>query len=594
MFSKLNYIFANRDKIRLVMLMFMMMIGSVLELMGVTIFMPFINIIMDPAQVKENVILSFLYNAGKFESVEGFLAMIAAVIIVIYLVKNIYLAFMQNCIIKFCYNTQMRISTKLLRTYMAEPYSFHLNKNVSELQRSMQEDTTQFTQFLIHTLEVIAEFTVCSVIGIYLFIVSRSITATVLGLLILCVGGFTYITKKYSKRIGQDNQYYRAKLFQWINQSLGGIKEIKVLEREQFFTTTYENYYGKLTKGLKNNRLISAMPKYVVETVCMTGLLLAVIIKMLFGQKDIIAFIPQLAVFAVAAFRLLPSVGRINDHINNILYATPSVELIYHDLKSIENHELPQKIGVQDENIQWRMEKGISVKHITYQYPNTEEPVLSDVNCTIPKGNTVAFIGPSGAGKTTLIDVILGLLPPRIGKIYADDMNIYKNTSTWHKQIGYIPQVIYLSDDTIRNNIAFGLKEEDIDDNAIILAAEKAQISEFIDSLPEGMNTFIGDRGIRLSGGQRQRIGIARALYHDPEVLVLDEATSALDSETEKAVMESVENLRGTKTMLIIAHRLTTIRNADIIYEINDGKAKEKKKEEIFKEEDSSDNKVKE
>ena len=584
MLNKLNYIFSKRDKVRLVLLMFMMMIGSVLELMGVTIFMPFINIIMEPEQIRENEILAFFYGWGGFGTVEGFLSCIAGVIIFIYVFKNIFLAVMQNSIIKFCYSTQKRISTRLLRTYMAEPYSFHLSKNVAELQRSMQEDVTQFTQFLIHSLELVAEFAVCGVIGVYLYIVSQSITAIVLGLLVLCVGGFTYITRKYSRKIGRDNQFYKAKLFQWINQSLGGIKEIKVLEREKFFTDSYEEFYAKLTKGLKNNRLISAMPKYVVETVCMTGLLAAVIIKMLFGQKNITEFIPQLAVFAVAAFRLLPSVGRINDHVNNILYATPSVELIYKDLREIEEHKELLDMQETGADLSWKMERGILVKHVSYHYPNMDKPVLDDVGCFLPRGNTVAFIGASGAGKTTFIDVVLGLLPPQRGKIYADDLNIYKNIGTWHRQIGYIPQVIYLSDDTIRNNIAFGIREDEIDEKALALAAEKAQIAEFIDSLPEGMDTYVGDRGIRLSGGQRQRIGIARALYHDPEVLVLDEATSALDTETETAVMEAVEKLRGEKTMLIIAHRLSTIRNADLIFEVNEGKVIPKSKEEVFPE----------
>lgn len=582
MVQKLNYIFSRRDKGRLFILMIMMMVGSVVELMGVTIFMPFINIIMYPDAIRENEWLSFFYNSFGFQSVQEYLAVIAGCIIFIYLMKNVFLAVLQNSIIKFSYNTQKRISTKLFRTYLSEPYSFHLNKNVAELQRSMQEDTTQFSQFLIHSLELIAEITVCGVIGIYLYIVSQSITAIVLGLLVLCVGGFTYITKKYSKKIGRSNQYYRAKLFQWVNQSLGGIKEIKVLEREAFFENSYEEFHTHFTRGVKNNRLISAMPKYVVETVCMTGLLLAVIIKMYFGQKDIVAFIPQLAVFAVAAFRLLPSVGRINDHMNNILYATPSVELIYNDLKSIEDAGAQQENEIQSANSEWKLEKEIVVKHITFQYPNTDGPVLDDVSCVIPKGKTVAFIGSSGSGKTTLIDVILGLLPPQIGKIYADQLNIYKDTSTWHKQIGYIPQVIYLSDDTIRNNVAFGIPEDQIDNEALEDSLKKAQLMEFIESLPDGLDTFVGDRGVRLSGGQRQRIGIARALYHNPEVLVLDEATSALDSETENAVMESVESLRGSKTMLIIAHRLTTIKNADLIYEITEGKAVLKEKDDVI------------
>ena len=311
----------------------------------------------------------------------------------------------------------------------------------------------------------------------------------------------------------------------------------------------------------------------------MTGLLIAIVIKLNFGQKELTAFIPQLATFAVAAFRLLPSVGRINEHVTNIMYAIPSVDLIYEDLKGIEDCQEQQK---QDEVSQWHFEKEIRVNKITYAYPDAETNVLEDAECIIPKGKTVALVGSSGAGKTTLADIILGLLVPQRGKILADEINVFKNLGIWHHKIGYIPQVIYLSDDTIRNNVAFGVYEDKIDDEAIKAALEKAQLWEFVDSLPMGLDTLVGDRGVRLSGGQRQRIGIARALYHDPEILVLDEATSALDSETEAAVMEAIEQLQGTKTMLIIAHRLTTIRKADIIYEVENQKIVQKSKEEIF------------
>lgn len=230
----------------------------------------------------------------------------------------------------------------------------------------------------------------------------------------------------------------------------------------------------------------------------------------------------------------------------------------------------------------WKFEHQIEARNITYAYPDSEKNVLENAGCVIPKGKTAAFIGGSGAGKTTIVDIILGLLTPQVGKVMADDMNIFKNLSTWHHQIGYIPQTIYLSDDTIRNNVAFGIMEKDINEQAVLEALDKAQLLEFIDALPEGLNTMVGDRGVRLSGGQRQRIGIARALYHNPEILVLDEATSALDNETEAAVMEAVEGLRGKHTIIIIAHRLTTIRNADIIYEVCDGKITEKTKEDIF------------
>lgn len=579
MYGKLNYIFKTKDRVKIALLLIMVVAGSFMELLGVAIFSPFIEIIMNPQTIQENEYLQMTYVLFGCNNSKEYLAVIAVCIIFIYIFKNVFLWIEQDCILKFSYNMQRKLSTRLLNTYLQEPYTFHLNKNVAELQRSMQEDTALFSQVLIHTLQLIAEITVCGVIGVYLFVVSKSITAVVVGLLIVCVGVFTTITKRFSKRLGKDAQIYKAKLYQWVNQSMGGVKEVKVLNREDYFVQNYEKYYKLYIKGLRLNKLLSITPKYVVEASCMTGLLIAIIVKMFFGQKDDIAtFIPQLSVFAVAAFRLMPSVGKINEHINNILYAAPSVELIYHDLKEIEDF---QKTEVNEEK-EWKFEHQIEARNITYAYPDSEKNVLENAGCVIPKGKTAAFIGGSGAGKTTIVDIILGLLTPQVGKVMADDMNIFKNLSTWHHQIGYIPQTIYLSDDTIRNNVAFGIMEKDINEQAVLEALDKAQLLEFIDALPEGLNTMVGDRGVRLSGGQRQRIGIARALYHNPEILVLDEATSALDNETEAAVMEAVEGLRGKHTIIIIAHRLTTIRNADIIYEVCDGKITEKTKEDIF------------
>ena len=492
----------------------------------------------------------------------------------------------QNYILKFTYGVQQKLSTRLLTTYLDEPYTFHLNKNIAELQRSMQEDTGLFTQVLMHTLQLIAEVVVCIALGLYLFNVSQSITIVIVTLLLICVLSFTHLNKNFFKKLGKESQIYKGKLYQWVNQSLGGIKEVKVLNREEYFVSSYKKYYKLYIKGVKWNRLLAIAPKYMVEAVCMTGLLVAIAIKLNFGQKDMEAFIPQLATFAVAAFRLLPAVGRINEHVANILYAVPSVDLIYNDLKEIEDYK---KAQIQDETTEWHFKDALHVKKVTYAYPNSEVNVLNEAECIIPKGKTVALIGSSGAGKTTLADIILGLLSPLRGKILVDDIDVFKNLNLWHKNIGYIPQVIYLSDDTIRNNVAFGMHEDKIDDEAVKTALEKAQLWEFIDTLPDGLDTIVGDRGVRLSGGQRQRIGIARALYHDPEILVLDEATSALDNETETAVMEAIESLQGSKTMLIIAHRLTTIRNADIIYEVGEGKVTERSKEYVFAELDGED-----
>ena len=578
MINKLGFIFSGREKRRLALLLFIIIVGSFLELMGVTIFMPFIEIIMDENAVQNNEMLLRVYDFFDFDSRETFLASIAGCIIFIYIFKNVFIALEKNAIYKFSYNIQRRISTKLLSAYMSEPYTFHLNKNVAVLQRSMQEDTDLFAKGIIHAMEAMAEVVVCIAIGCYLYVVSRSITIIIVGLLVVCLAVFMYISKKYSSAIGRQSQAYKGNIYKWMNQAIGGIKEIKVLNREDYFIERYDAYFAKYVRGLRINRLIGVLPKYVIETVCMTGLILAVIFKLFWGQNDMETFIPQLAVFAVAAFRLLPSVGKINEHMSATLYSAPSLDLIYHDLKEVE--ELPPR--KQNELESWKFQNTLKVKNVSYHYPDAEENVIERASFQIEKGSSIAFVGASGAGKTTMVDIILGLLVPQMGKITADGMDIEKNIGLWQKEIGYIPQTIYLSDDTIRNNIAFGIPEDQIDEEAIEDALHKAQLFDFVDSLPNGLDTVVGDRGVRLSGGQRQRIGIARALYHDPEILILDEATSALDNGTETSVMEAIDSLKGLKTMMIIAHRLTTIRNVDVIYEVVDGKVVRREKKDVL------------
>lgn len=578
MFHKLNYIFTRTDKIKIGILMIAVIIGSFLELLAVSVFSPFIDLIMDPTVLQGDGTIAYIYRMFSFQNQEYFLAFIAGCIIIIYIVKDVYTIVEKNAIYKFSYRIQRKMSTNLLRAYMNEPYTFHLGKNISVLQRSMQEDTDQFTKGIIHLMEMIAEVCVCIALGVYLYIVSQSITVIIVGLLIVCLAVFSIMSKKYSSAWGREGQQHKSKIYQWMNQSLGGIKEIKVLNREESFIEHYDSYFAKYVRVLRLNRLIGIIPKYSIEMVCMTGLLSAIIFKIFFGQRSLVEFVPQLAVFAVAAFRLLPSVGKINEHVSAVLYAFPSLELIYNDLREVERLEA----GKRERDESWTLKEKIEIKKVTYRYPEGETNVIENASFTIPKGKTVAFIGSSGAGKSTMADILLGLLPPQYGKIYADELNVYQNLATWQKEIGYIPQTIYLSDDTIRNNVAFGMDEKEIDEQAVINALRQAQLYDFVDTLPEGLDTYVGDRGVRLSGGQRQRIGIARALYHDPEILILDEATSALDNDTEAAVMEAIESLHGEKTMIIIAHRLTTIRNADVIYEVANGKVEQRSKEEVL------------
>lgn len=587
MIKQLAYIFNRKEKMQIVFLFLAAIAGSLLECLGVGVFMPFVNVLMDTGAIQKTWYLNFFYEKLNFQSAESFLTVLTIAIIVVFVIKNLYLIAEKYAIYHFSYNTQMKISTRLLRAYMDEPYTFHLNKNISVLQRSMQEDSNLFASAVIHFMELIIEVTVCISLGISLFYISQSMTVIVVGLLILCMGSFILISKKFAKGFGRDCQRYKAKIYQWMNQALGGIKEVKVLNREEYFVDSYQTYYKKYAKGLRISRLLGAVPKYIVEMVSMSGLLIAIIIKIKYGKTDIITFIPQLSAFAVAAFRLMPSVGRINEHVTNILYAAPSIELVYHDLKDVEGSEEPkeERTGQNQDAAKpadWRFEGELRIKNICYHYPNVEENVIDYADFSIQKGQTVALIGESGAGKTTMADIILGLLTPQYGKIKADGMDIFKNMDAWHRDIGYIPQTIYLSDDTIRNNVAFGVYEEKIDNEAVVEALKKAQLYEFVEGLSDGLETVVGDRGVRLSGGQRQRIGIARALYHNPEILVLDEATSALDNDTEAAVMEAIDSLRGEKTMIIIAHRLTTIQNADVIYEITGGKAQLRTKEEVL------------
>lgn len=564
------------EKIKLVILFFMVGLGSILELLGVSAFSPLINLITDPSIIHTKWYLEWLYQALHIQDTRRFLSVVILIIIAIYIIKNVYLIWERNILYRYIFNVQKRVSVKLLKAYLNEPYSFFLIRNTAVLQRSLQSDTDSFVKAIKHFLELMIEAITCVVIIVYLFLVSHSMTIIIAVILVGLVGFFALTTKKKTQKLGRDSQKYKAEIYQYMNQALGGVKEIKVLNREHTFLDKYEDSFGKFTYAQRVSEILGMVPKYCVEASCMTGLLVAILLKMYFGQKDLIDFIPQLSVFAIASVRLLPSVGRINQYFTYILYEQPSIALVYHDLQEVENIEEQTK-----QNQDWKLKSELRICSISYHYPNTDKNVLENASMVIRKGTMIGLVGASGAGKSTLADIILGLLTPQMGKIYADDLDVLKNVQTWQQEIGYIPQVIYLSDDSIRNNIAFGVPEDEIDDTRVRLAAEQAQLADFIDLLPDGYQTSVGDRGIRLSGGQRQRIGIARALYNDPELLILDEATSALDHDTETAVMEAIDHLQGQKTMIIIAHRLSTIANADCIYEVADGKIVPRTKEEL-------------
>lgn len=581
MLKKINYVLDKKQKIHLILLLIIIFIGAFVELLGVSAILPVVNVATSPETIDQTWYLSWLKQTLKLEDAGQMLIVLSIILIIIYILKNVYVTIMYNMQYGFIFGNQKKLAVKLMDCYMHQNYLFHVSKNVAELQRNVTSDVNGFFTVVLNFLQFLAEISVCVVLVLYLLMQDFVTTMAVAVLLFIFVGLFAGIFKKILGEKGRKNREVNVQVTKWILQSFSGIKEIKVINAEDFFIDNYNKYYSQFATLQRQQSMLTFLPRPVMETVCICGLLLAVILKLTIDSSDIASFIPTLSVFAIAAFRMLPSFNRITGYLGGIMFSIPSIDAIYNDLKEVEQllkqKEIIEKI---DENMS--LTKSIQMEHVSFKYPESDKWILKNANIEIRKNSSVAFIGASGAGKTTAADLILGLLEPEEGHILVDGVDICTNMAAWHQKIGYIPQTIYLMDDTIKANIAFGVDEANIDETRIQKALKEAQLDEFITQLPEGIHTEIGDRGVKLSGGQRQRIGIARALYRNPEVLILDEATSALDNDTEKEVMEAIDSLHGTRTLIVIAHRLTTIQNCDEIYEVENGKFKLKSKQEVL------------
>lgn len=567
---QVQYIFDNGQKLQLLFLLLVVIFTTFIELLGVTAIMPLIEVMMDPACIQTTPYLHAIYQFFGFDGPVSFLIFLAVVLIAIYWIKNILTVISYNLQYKFTFNNQKRIAYKMLECYLSQPYFFHLTNNSAELIRSINTDIVMMFQGILAILQFFAEILVCIVLGSYLLIKDPQITLMLIAFMLCFVIFFTKKFKNYLSYIGEEDRKYAAGIVKWLQQSFGGLKETKIMHREKFFLNQFNEQYSQwadLEKIFRNLQMIS---KPIMETLCITAVMLAIILKLLNGT-EITSFMSTISAFAVAAFRLLPSFNRLTNYVSVIIFNYPAFDAAYNDLKKIEEVSIESYGALENTESVLSLNQSIHIENVSYKYPAGEGFVLSNINVEIPKNKSVALIGPSGAGKTTLADLILGALEPTEGNIYIDETDAFENLSAWQKNVGYIPQTIYLMDDTIRNNITYGA--EKVDDERLMKAIEEAQLKEFIGTLSEGLDTEIGERGMRLSGGQRQRIGIARALYSNPQVLVLDEATSALDNDTEKAVMEAIDSLAGTKTLIIIAHRLSTVENCDIKYEIKDGNA---------------------
>lgn len=567
-------VFDRKQKLNLVYVTIIIFLQSFAELLGVSVILPFINAVVAPELLLEEKPIRWAYDFFGMESTGELIIYLAVLIIIVYILKNLFLIYVYELQYKFAYYGKKQMQNELMRYYIGKDYTFFLNVNSSELIRNINTDPEMFYTAVQNALQLLSELCVSVIIVVFLLFTDVTITlgvAVSVGIMfLLMIKGLRRVLARY----GDERRVYSANMFKCMQQAFGGIKEIKIANRESYFQNDFEKQNEVYTHVIKQNAFLSAIPKPVMEALCISGLMAVIAIQVANGTTDTTQFIGVLGVFAAAAFKLLPSVNKISSYFAAIVHNAVVIEKVRDEYREMHETELSggqnKESAAKTREKTISLEREISVEHLEFSYPNTEEAVIRDANVVIPKNCSAAFIGPSGAGKTTFVDLILGILTPQKGSICVDGMDIHEALRSWHEKIGYIPQTIYMLDDTIRNNIAFGDAGE-IDDARVWEALRQAQLEDFIKGLEDGLDTVIGEAGVRLSGGQRQRIGIARALYRRPEVLVLDEATSALDNETEAAVMEAIDRLQGKMTMFIIAHRLSTIQNCDIVYKVENG-----------------------
>lgn len=586
MIHKLKFIMTREQKRKSIFLFVIVLIGAVLETLGVSAIMPFIEALLSPDILMQKWYGRMLNDFFIIDDSAKLVFMVAIFIIIIYLIKNLFLLFSSYCQTKFRFDFQRELSTKMLDSYMRRPYSYFLNNNSALVMRVIKEDVIGVFIIYDGIFKILAELITAAFIGIFLiytdFIMASGVLIICTIVFIVVLGGF----RKLLKGVGEKSRAAYAKANQYAYQAVNGIKEISVMRRNTFFIKKYKGAYEDVSSTEQLNYFLQACPERIIEAICISGLIGMVCIRIKLGM-EVETFVPQLAIFAMAAFRILPSISRIIGYTSGVIFQRPCLDSVCNNLEETNEYSLKtekEDLNRQDSNEVLKFNFSLEINNIYWKYQGNSRNILDGLSLSIKKGESIALIGTSGAGKTTLVDIILGLFSPLKGSVKMDGIDIFTMQDKWSKIIGYVPQAIYLIDDTIRNNIAFGVDEEDINEEAVNKAVEMAQLNKVIESLPNGLDTIVGERGVKFSGGERQRIAIARVLYYNPDILVLDEATASLDNNTEKAVMESIDLLQGYKTLIIVAHRLATIGKCDKIYEIKEGKAILRNKEDVLKE----------
>lgn len=582
-FSKLSFIINKKQKIYCVIVFMMTVIGVGFETLGVSAILPFVQAMLYPEQLMENELIVGMAEIFHIKTDSQIILFVSVGVIVIYLVKNLYLIFLSYVRANFAGNIQNELGVYMLQAYLKRDYAYFLKANSNKLYRGITGDISGVYNIIYNGFRLISEIFTVVTIGIFILW-----TDFLMSLLLLVIAGISVIiimaiNKNRMKYLGEKVRRYDAKMKDAAYQAFHGVKEVFVMNKQKFFEEEYADARREHQRAMISQTVAAESPIYIFEAVCVIAMVIAVFLRLLLDGGNA-GFISNVAVIAVAAFRIMPSLGRIAGSMNTIIFNIPSVNATYNNLKEATEHEknVQQYISIKDSASNLEFEKELLLENVSWKYEDADSAVIQNLSLSINKGDSVAFIGESGAGKSTLADVILGLFRPLEGKVYMDGIDIREIPQNWCKVIGYVPQSVYILNASIRKNVAFGVREKEIDDELVWKALEQAQIKDFIENLPEKLDTVLGERGVRFSGGQRQRIAIARALYYDPEILVLDEATSALDNRTEEGIMEAIEFLKGKKTLIIVAHRLTTIRQCNQIYEIKDGQAILRRKEDIL------------
>ncbi len=577
--SEITYSLDRKQRKQAVLLIMLMLIAALFELIGVSAIIPFIQAILNPQELLENRYIISIWENLRLKDYNSLIMILGIALIVIYVVKNCYLAFVNSISITYAMKWQKDMSIKMLKSYMKRPYIYFMNVNSADILRGCSDDIAHFYHVLSDLFTLVLELATTSIICFFLILTDAFTAICVIILMIITILGLTLFLKPTVKKLGNIAKTALSMRNKSITQTVQGIKDIIVMQRKEVFVDAYTDAAELARATDRKYSIIRALPDRIIEGICVSGIIGVVCIRIMIGDDSMTEFVPKLSAFAMASFRVLPSVAKISNAINTLIFSKPMQHNVYQNIKEAEvyiDKEDSNELMIQQLNLFEKYEQedfSVKLKDINWRYEGQEKSVLSGLSVEINKGESIGLIGPSGAGKTTTADILLGLIRPQSGFVTINGQDIFGIPYLWAHVVGYVPQNVFLMDDTVRANVAFGIKE--VDDKDIWDALERAQLKTFIESLPLGLDTIVGERGIKFSGGQRQRIAIARALYSQPLILVMDEATASLDNETETAVMESIEALHGHITMVIVAHRLTTIKKCDRVYEIKNGKATE-------------------